>query len=423
MYITLRRRPDPAIETGQGDPRGNPPLAVGGNVVGLGFTSLFTDISSEMVTAVLPLYLTFQLRLSAAQFGLIDGLTQAVTALTLVAGAVVADRSRRYKEVAATGYAVSAGCKMGLLAAGSAWVPTMGVLFLDRTAKGLRTPPRDSLISLSAPPGRLATAFGVHRALDTVGAVLGPFVAFLLLFAAPGSYGSVFVVSFCFAVVGLGILVVFVEGIRARPSPPSSSNRFSLRSIGRLAAKPALRRVLAAAALLNVVTISDAFVYLTLQHRSSFQTRFFPLLFVGTSVVYLLLAVPFGRLADRIGSRKVVVGGYVLLLAAYASLLVADPGPLAILSALALLGAYYAATDGVLMALASAVIPADRRATGLALVATVIAGSRLVSSLGFGLLWGRIGPYATVATFLVGLTVSLPVTVRLLAPAKLVRKL
>lgn len=414
MYITLRRRAHQVVESGDGESDKGSRPAVGGSVVALGFTSMFTDISSEMVTAVLPLYLTFQLRLTSVQFGLVDGLAQAVTTLTLLAGAVLADRSRRYKEVAATGYAVSAGCKLGLLAAGSAWIPTTGALFVDRTAKGLRTAPRDSLISLNAPPGRLGAAFGVHRALDTVGAVLGPFAAFLLLLVAPGSYASVFVVSFCVALIGLGVLVVFVDGTD-RPMAGRLRAPFSLKAIGHLAAAPAVRQILVAAALLSVLTISDAFMYLTLQHRSSFQTRYFPLLFVGTSVAYLLLAVPFGRLADRVGPRAVILGGYVLLLAAYGSLLVADPGPLAIILALGLLGAYYAATDGVLMALVSAVIPTERRATGLALVATVIAASRLVSSFGFGFLWGRIGPYATVVTYLVGLTAVLPVVVTLLA--------
>lgn len=415
MYITLRRRPRPAAGIDDDEPGVAQGRAAGGNVVALGLTSMFTDISAEMVTAVLPLFLTFQLRLTTAQFGLIDGLAQAVTAMTLIAGALVADRSRRYKEVAGTGYAVSAGCKLGLWAAGSAWLPTTGVLFLDRTAKGLRTPPRDSLISLSAPPGRLATAFGVHRALDTTGAVLGPFVAFLLLFAAPGAYGSVFFISFCFALIGLGVLVVFVDGIKGdRAVSRRDGDGISFSAVGRLARTAGVRRILAAAALLNVLTISDAFMYLTLHHRSSFQTRFFPLLFVGTSVTYLLFAVPFGRLADRVGARTVIAGGYVLLLGAYGSLLLADPGPMAILVALILIGAYYAATDGVLMALASTVVPADRRATGLALVATAIAGARLVSSLGFGVLWGRVGPYATVATYLLGLTLVLPVAVRLL---------
>jgi len=419
MYITLRRRPHTAADLAGTDSA--EPRSVGSsNIVALGLTSLFTDISSEMVAAILPLYLTFQLRLTTAQFGLVDGLGQAIATVTLLSGAVIADRSRRYKEVAAAGYAVSAGCKVGLWAAGGAWLPTTGVLFLDRTAKGLRTPPRDSLISLSAKPGRIATAFGVHRALDTTGAVLGPFVAFALLFAAPGAYESVFFVSFCIAMIGLGILVVFVDGISGHPSQRRiDGDGSSLRAVFRLAMAPGLRRILVAAVLLNVLTISDGFMYLILQHGSSFQTRFFPLLFVGTAVTYLLLAVPMGRLADRIGARATVGGGYVLLLSAYGLLLVGDPGPWVVLSTLGLIGAYYAATDGVVMALASAVVPAGTRATGLALVASVVAGARLVSSLGFGILWGQVGPRSTISIYLVALAVILPVAIRRLDPVAL----
>jgi MFS family permease len=423
VYITLRRRPAvPAGADGGGadvdDSDASEPGGPGSNVVALGFTSLFTDVSSEMVVAVLPLYLTFQLRFTPAQFGVVDGLAQAVTALTLLAGAVVADRTSRYKEVAATGYAASAGCKIGLLAAGSAWIPTTGLLLVDRTAKGLRTPPRDALISMSARPGGVATAFGVHRTLDTIGALLGPFAAFLLLFLAPGSYGSVFVVSFIVALVGLAVLAVFVE---APPHRPLAANR-ARRPAGAvrdLLANGRLRRVLAAAAILNVLTVSDAFIYLTLQHRSSFQTRYFPLLFAGTALAYLVLAIPAGRLADRIGSPMVLVSGYVLLLGAYGMLLMADPGPRTIIGALMLLGAYYASTDGVLMALASSAVSRCSRATGLAIVATVVAASRLVSSVVFGALWGRIGPRATVVVFVAGLVAVLPLVARLLSRPRL----
>lgn len=414
VYITLRRRPGPAAPAGADElPGGGGPGGVGPTVVALGFTSLFTDVSAEMVTAILPLYLTFQLRLTSVQFGLVDGLTQAVAAITLLAGAVVADRTRRYKEVAGVGYAASAGCKLGLLAAGSAWLPTTALLLVDRTAKGLRTAPRDSLISLSAPPGRLNTAFGVHRALDTTGAVLGPFAAFLLLSLAPGGYGSVFVVSFLVAVIGLGVLTCFVDGTPFAAAPPAP--RPSVRSgISGLVRVPGFGRILAAAAVLNTLTVSDAFVYLTLQQRSSFQSRFFPLLFVGTAVAYLVLAVPAGRLADRVGSRAVFAGGYVILACAYVALLAADPGPWSVLAALVLLGSYYAATDGVLMALASRVVPRPRRATGLALVATVVAAARFASSLGFGVLWARLGPGAAVVVYLAGLCAALPGVVWLL---------
>jgi len=389
----------------------------------LGLTSLFTDVSAEMVSAILPLYLTFQLRLSASQFGLVDGAAQALTAVALLMGAFVADRTRRYREVAGAGYAVSAGCKLGLLAASGAWAPTTGLLFLDRTAKGIRTPPRDALISLSAPADRLGRAFGVHRALDTTGAVLGPLLAFVLLWAVPGGYDAVFVTSFCFALVGLGVITLFVENRVPRAVPgPADGERFSIRRAARLFADRRFRRLAAAAAMLNVLTVSDAFVYLVFQHRSSLQTRYFPLLFVGTSVAYLLLAVPLGRVADGVGARWVVAGGYVLLGLVYLLLLVPGPGPFVLLGILGLLGAYYAATDGVLMALASSVVPEDLRTSGLGLLATVIAGGRLVSSLVFGILWAAVGPAASVAVFTAGLAVTVPVAVRALsltpAPAR-----
>lgn len=410
MYITLWRRPTVGPE---GDPAPSR-VPVGPNVVCLGVTSLLTDVSSEMVAAVLPLYLTFELRLTAVQFGAVDGMAQAVTALTLLAGAFIADRSRRYKEAAASGYAVSAVCKLGLLATAGSWLPTTGVLFLDRTAKGARTAPRDSLISLSAPPGRLGAAFGVHRAFDTAGAVLGPLLAFVLLWWTRDAYDAVFVVSFCFAVMGVGVIVLLVQNRSDTRPRDLGLPRLTVRDVAGLTRVPSFRKLLVAAAVLNVLTASDAFVYLTFQHRSSLQTRYFPLLFVGTAVSYLLLAVPFGRFADRLGAARVLAGGYVLLLGVYGILTVADPGPVALLAILGLLGAYYAATDGVFMALASSIVPAGMRASGIGLLATGVAMARFVSSILFGTLWGHIGPRATVVVYVAGLIVALPLAARLL---------
>ena len=177
----------------------------------LGLTSLLTDVSSEMVATILPLYLVFYLRLSPFEFGVLDGLYHGAAALVRLVGGFTADRWRRHKELAAAGYGLSAVCKLGLLAAGGAWGALVAVVLLDRTGKGLRTAPRDALISLSSPREELATAFGVHRALDTAGAMLGPILAFGLLALAADAFDAVFVVSFCAAMLGLGVLVLFVE--------------------------------------------------------------------------------------------------------------------------------------------------------------------------------------------------------------------
>src|SRR5919199_636394 len=189
-------------------PRGT---GISRNVLFLGLTSLFTDISSEMVSTILPLYLVFYLRLTPVRFGVVDGLYQGVASFVYVAGGLAADRWRRHKEVAAAGYALSAACKLGLLAAGGAWVAIATAVVLDRAGKGVRTAPRDALISLSSAPAALASAFGVHRALDTAGAMLGPLVAFGLLAVAPNAFDAVFVASFCAALVGLAVLTLFVE--------------------------------------------------------------------------------------------------------------------------------------------------------------------------------------------------------------------
>ncbi len=372
---------------------------------------MLTDISSEMVATILPLYLVFGLGLSPLQFGVADGLYQGVTAFVRLGGGFVADRWRRYKEVAVLGYAISAVSKLGLLVVGGAWTALTAVLVLDRSGKGIRTAPRDAMISLSSERENLATSFGVHRALDTAGAMLGPLVAFGLLALVPRAYDAVFVVSFCVAMVGLGLLLLFVKN---PPEPHTAVQRetrrrsdVSLRAaFGLLGARRFQGLVLMCSAL-ALFTMSDGFLYLGLQRQLDFDVRFLPLLYTGTALIYMLLALPVGRLADRVGRGWVFVGGYALLLLVYLSLLLPPMGTPALFVYLALLGAYYAATDGVLMALASAVLPPALRASGLALVVTATSLARLLASITFGVLWTAFGLQTAVAAFAVGLVVAL----------------
>lgn len=186
MYLSAGRAADTAAGVRRTRPR--PPRgtgarrAVAGNVIALGAVSLVTDVSAEMVTAVLPLYLVVGLGVSPLAFGALDGLYQGASALSRLVGGHVADRAQRRKLVAGTGYALSAGCKLALLAATTPWA-VGAVLAADHTGKGLRTAPRDALISLSCPPEEQGRAFGVHRAMDTAGALLGPLAAFAVLWA------------------------------------------------------------------------------------------------------------------------------------------------------------------------------------------------------------------------------------------------
>ncbi|MFI7606515.1 MFS transporter [Micromonospora sp. NPDC049366] len=419
MYLSTVTRPETEPTAPDPDRRRRRVALVSGNVVALGTVSLITDISAEMVTAVLPLYLVLGLQLSPLAFGVVDGVYTGATALLRVVGGFVADRFRRRKLVAGLGYALSAVAKLGLLLAGRS-VPAIGaVIAVDRLGKGIRSAPRDALITLSTPPESLGRAFGVHRMMDSVGAFLGPLVAVGVLLAVGESYDAVFVTSFCVAALAVVVFVLFVR--EHRPATPATTATagadptVSVREVWALLRERPARRLVLAAGLLGLATIGDGFVYLLLQRREDLSLLWFPLLAVGTSLAYLLLATPIGILADRIGRLPVVVGGYAALGVTY--LLLAGPvggWPLLAL-ALALYGLFYAATDAVLVALAGPVLPARLRTTGIALVQTAQALAYLVSSVLFGLAWQAWGPQTAIRVAAAAVAGILLVTMLLLA--------
>ncbi|MFC4018026.1 MFS transporter [Micromonospora sp. GCM10011542] len=384
MYVSVRNRPgtDPAGERGSRLPR------VGATVVLLGVVSLLTDVSSEMVAAVLPIYLTAELGLGVLAYGLVDGLYQGASALVRIFGGYLGDRSDRPKWVATAGYALSAASRLAMLPAHGLGAVT-AVVTADRLGKGLRTAPRDALIADASDPRTLGRSFGVHRTLDTIGAAAGPLVAFSLLWFLPGGYSAVFVASFAFAVLGVAVMVLFVPDRRRRPTATLPVRRLLRELTG-----PRLRRPLIAAGVLGLFTIGDGFVYLSLQDRDQFAASYFPLLFVGANVAYLALAIPLGRLADRVGRSRVFVGGHIALIVAYL-VAAAPPGGLTVTAtALVLLGTFYAATDGVLAALVSRRVTSDARGSGIATAQTVVVIARFAGALAFGSLWQLLGRQA-----------------------------
>jgi MFS family permease len=420
VYLSDRARHDTAARA----PRGAvPERRTGSTVVLLGLVSLFTDVSSESVSAVLPLYLTVVVGLSPLAFGFVDGLYQGVSALVRILGGWLSDRSDRPKWVAFAGYGLSAASKVLLLSTQGLGAVT-AVVTVDRLGKGLRTAPRDAIIAAATPPAALGRAFGTHRALDTTGATIGPLLAFAILWFVPGDYSAVFIVSLAAALFGLVLLGLLVPDLRPRghaqraadpqlppPAPPSWR---MLRAAG-------LGRVVVAAALLGVLTISDGFLYLSLQNRDDFAAAWFPLLFVGTNIAYLTLAVPLGRLADRLGRARVLVAGHLLLVGAYLCAALPRGGVPLTITCLVLLGSFYAATDGVLAALVSTVVPAAVRASGIATAQTVVAAARFASSLLFGLLWTGLGrataTYALAAALVAAMAIVWPLLRHVEQPA------
>jgi MFS family permease len=391
-------------------------LRVPRNVVMLGTVSLLTDISSEMVATILPMYLVFSLGASPLVFGAIDGTYRGAAALVQVASGFSSDRWRRHKEVAGLGYGLSALGKVALVAAGNTIGGVGAIVAVDRVGKGIRTAPRDALISLSSAKDSLATSFGVHRAMDSVGAMLGPLIAFGILLLAPARFDAVFVVSTMFAVLGVAVLVLTVQGKPQRA--PREGAPPSFRAAAGLLKDRSFSPLLIAAGGLSLASVSDALIYVGLQRTIDFEPAVFPLLYVITAVSFMALAIPVGQLADRIGKVPVLLGGHALLFLVYGVLLFSSVGYGVLILCLLALGGYFAATEGVMTALAGAVLPEKLQASGIGILITVTSLARLVSSVAFGALWLAIGLHSAVLVFAAALVLAMAIAAPLLLRAQ-----
>lgn len=423
MYLTLRDRPG-RQQAKAGTQRRQ---RVATTVVLLGVVSMFTDISTESVNAILPKYLIAVIGLSPQAFGLVNGLYTGISAFVRIFGGWIADRTDHPKWVAFVGYGVSAASRIGLLYTGGlGWISS--IITIDRLGKGLRTAPRDSLIAASSRPEALGRAYGVHRSLDSLGSAIGPLIAFWVLSVVVNGYHTVFVVSLAFAVVGVALLVliipdrrprrerdgapsgseptataaepaavapVAVEAPKAAPAPSPMTDvapapRFSTRLSVKYLANPYLLRLVVAASLLGVLTIGDAYLYLQLSDRDNLASNYFALLMVGMNAAYLILAIPLGRLADRIGRAKVFIGGHIALALCYICAAGPFAGAALTVGTLALLGTYYAATDGTLAAMAGRIVDPAVRTSSIATAQTFQAVAGFASSLIIGLLWAEL---------------------------------
>jgi len=211
-------------------------------------------------------------------------------------------------------------------------------------------------------------------------------------------------IAFCLAMLGLGVLLLLVNGRERAEDAKAPERTPSLRGAFALVRIPRYRALLIAGGALSLATASDAFVFLALQEKLDLGTSLFPLLFVGSAGTYMALAVPMGRLADRVGRGRVLLAGYGLLLGVYLVLLAPMAGWLTLAAVLGLLGSYYAATDGVLMALGSAIVPDEVRGSGLALLGTMTSLARLIASGAcgaVGVVWGLNAAFACFGVALV----------------------
>ena len=364
----------------------------------LGGVSLLMDVSSEMIHALLPIYLVTIMGASMEAVGIIEGVAEATASIVKVFSGALSDRLGRRKLLTGLGYGLAAFTKPIFPLAGSlGWVAA--ARFLDRVGKGIRGAPRDALIADIAPPALRGASFGLRQTLDTVGAFVGPLIAIALMAATGGAFRVVFWVAVVPAFLAVALLVTLVKEPETRSAPGDARPTFDRAALRRLGG--AYWLVVAVAAMFALARFSEAFLVLRVQGLG-LPLALAPLTLVTMNVVYALAAYPAGALSDRLDRLTVAAIGFYLLVAA--DLVLAFAGGLAGAAlGVALWGLHLGLTQGVLAALVADSAPADQRGAAFGVFNFVSGVAALAASLAAGALWDALGP---AATFLAGALVS-----------------
>ena len=350
----------------------------------LGVVSFLTDVSSEMVYPLVPLFLTSTLGAPLAAVGLIEGVAESAASLFKTAGGWLSDRLRVRRPLVIAGYALSAVSKP-LMAAAYVWPVALLVRFGDRTGKGIRAAPRDALVADVTPSELRGRAFGFHRAADTLGAVTGPLAALGLLAAFDGSFRLVFMVAFVPAVAGVALLSLVKE--RPPAAAETAAPAAGWRELG-----AGFYVFLAVSLLFALGNSSDAFLLLRGKDLGLSNTEVV-LSYVLFNLVYAMVAMPAGIASDRLGRRGVIGLGFAVFAAVYVGFGLAGAGA-AVWPLFAVYGLYMAMTEGVGRALISDFVTSERRATALGLYQGAMGAMVLLSSVISGVLWDSVGPSA-----------------------------
>jgi len=396
------RRADPAAADAEAD---SPVPGVKRPVFVLGIVSFLTDVSSEMVYPLVPLFLTATLGAPVAAVGLIEGLAESAASLFKAAGGWLSDRLRIRRPLVIAGYALSAASKP-LMAAAYVWPVALLVRFADRTGKGIRTAPRDALVADVTPTELRGRAFGFHRAADTLGAVIGPAVALGLLAAFNDNFRPVFLLAFAPALAGVVLLGLVRE--RAPAGAEAAAPAPGWRELG-----AGFYVFLAVSLLFALGNSSDVFLLLRAKDVGLSNTEVV-LSYMLFNLVYAAVAMPAGIASDRLGRRNVIGLGFAVFAAVYIGFGLAGGGA-AVWPLFAVYGLYMAMTEGVGRALVSDFVPSERRATALGLYQGAMGAMVLLSSVIAGALWDAVdasAPFflggATALAALVLLLVALP---------------
>lgn len=362
-------------------------------VVALGFVSLFMDISSEMIHGLLPVFLVGTLGVSVAVLGLIEGISEATASVTKLFSGLLSDRMGRRKPLAVLGYALSALTKPLFAMAGGAGA-VAAARFADRVGKGIRGAPRDALIADLVPEPQRGAAYGLRQSLDTVGAVIGPVLAMVLMVMFAGNVRLVFWLAIIPAAIAVAVLVIYVR-------EPEATAHKNHKSVVRFADIGQFGRgfwgVVVIASMMTLARFSEAFLIIRATDEG-LPLALAPLVLVVMNVIYSASAWPSGALSDRIGKTGLLQIGFVMLVLADLVLAFA-PGLWAVLIGVALWGLHMGMTQGLLSAQVASVAPVHLRATAFGVFNLITGLVLLAANVLAGGLWAA---YGAQSTFLAG---------------------
>jgi MFS family permease len=369
------------------------PSHLSSSVIGLGFVSLFMDLSSEMIHSLLPVFLVSVLGVNAVSVGFIEGIAEATTSVTKVFSGVISDWIGKRKPLILLGYGLAAVTKPLFPVAFN--IPTVLVARLvDRFGKGIRGAPRDALIADLTPQALRGAAYGMRQAMDTVGAFLGPALAILLMAKSGDNFRFVFWLAVVPAFVAVAIILLGVnepEVIRAPVSRKIPIRRADLARLDR-----AYWWVVGVASVLTLARFSEAFLLLRAQ-TAGVAAAFVPAVLMVMNIIYAASAYPFGRLADKVSRKSLLAIGIVLLIAADVFLAFGENVYPVFIGA-ALWELHMGATQGLLSTFVASTCPENLRGTAFGIFNLLGGVALLTASVLAGLLWTRIGPTATFIT-------------------------
>jgi len=355
------------------------------NIFFLGLVSFFTDISSEMVYPLIPLYLTSAFGATPVLVGVIEGIAESAASLLKVFSGYITDRFQKKKATAFGGYAAGILYKFALLFAGS-WAGILGARVLDRIGKDIRTAPRDVLVSESTDKNNMGRAFGLHKALDMSGAALGILITYFILrgMTSGFDYKKMFVLSMIPAVLGLFMFFFIKEKKQLRSEKNKEPFWKNIRKVD-----GQLRLYLLVVFLFTLGNSSNTFILLRAK-SAGFDTVSVILLYFVYNITASVLSVPFGRLSDRIGRKKLLVAGYLAFSLCYLGFAFVS-NQWMMVAVFVIYGAYTAMITGVERAFIAEISPPELKGTMLGLQSTVAGVALLPASIIAGFLWDASG--------------------------------